>query len=103
MEIHTHAALEQGSPLSAYTAQVIPKNEEIVIKVSHCGVCHSDLHMIDNDWGMSSYPLVPGHEVVGEVVETGNTVNHLKVGDRVGVGWQRSACLHNRSWFQIGI
>ena len=48
--------------------------------------------MIDNHWGMSRYPLVPGHEVVGEVVEIGPRVNQISVGDRVGVGWQRSAC-----------
>jgi uncharacterized zinc-type alcohol dehydrogenase-like protein len=49
--------------------------------------------MMDNDWQMAQYPLVPGHEVVGEVVEAGSGVKHLKTGQRVGVGWQRSACL----------
>ncbi len=52
--------------------------------------------MIDNDWGQSKYPLVPGHEVIGEVAEIGPQVTHLKVGDRVGVGWQRSSCLQCR-------
>lgn len=66
---------------------------DVVIQVTHCGLCHSDVHMIDNDWGMSNYPIVPGHEVVGEVVEVGSQIHHLKKGQRVGVGWQRSACL----------
>jgi len=61
--------------------------------MTHCGLCHSDIHMIDNDWRMAHYPLVPGHELVGEVVELGAGIAHLKVGQRVGVGWQRSACL----------
>ncbi|MCA9524058.1 MAG: NAD(P)-dependent alcohol dehydrogenase [Myxococcales bacterium] len=64
-----------------------------LIRVFACGICHSDVHMIDNDWTISNFPLVPGHEAVGEIVELGSQVRHLEVGDRVGVGWQRSACL----------
>jgi alcohol/geraniol dehydrogenase (NADP+) len=64
----------------------------VEIEISHCGVCHSDLHLIDNDWSVSEYPLVPGHEIVGRVVEASPEAS-LRVGQRVGVGWQRSACL----------
>jgi len=64
---------------------------EIEISITHCGVCHSDLHLIDNDWSVSAYPLVPGHEIVGHVSAVGSEVSY-RVGDRVGVGWQRSAC-----------
>ena len=64
----------------------------MIIRVLACGLCHSDLHMIDNDWRCSEYPLVPGHEVVGIVEETGSQVAHLRPGDRVGVGWQRASC-----------
>lgn len=60
------------------------------------GICHSDIHMIHDDWDISRYPLVPGHEVIGEVVEVGSQVTHLKTGDRVGVGWQQGACMQCR-------
>jgi alcohol/geraniol dehydrogenase (NADP+) len=66
---------------------------DVRIEVTHCGVCHSDIHLIDDDWSIGAYPLVPGHEIVGEVVEHGPQVDHLRVGQRVGVGWQRGACL----------
>jgi uncharacterized zinc-type alcohol dehydrogenase-like protein len=67
--------------------------DEVEIVVSHCGICHSDIHLIDNGWNTSVYPLVPGHEIVGTIAATGSAVKHLVVGQRVGVGWQRSACL----------
>lgn len=66
---------------------------EAEIAVSHCGLCHSDLHLIDDSWNRSRYPLVPGHEIVGTVVACGAQVRDLRPGQRVGVGWQRGACL----------
>ena len=65
---------------------------EIDVAVTHCGVCHTDLHLIDNDLGVSEYPLVPGHEVIGTIAAVGNDVLGLAVGQRVGVGWQRGSC-----------
>jgi alcohol/geraniol dehydrogenase (NADP+) len=67
--------------------------EEVEIKVSHCGVCHSDLSMLDNEWGMSKYPFVPGHEAVGTVVALGHEAKGLKIGQRVGIGWSAYSCL----------
>lgn len=67
--------------------------EEVEIKVSHCGLCHSDLSMLDNEWGMSTYPFVPGHEAIGTVVALGSDAKGLKIGQRVGVGWTASSCL----------
>jgi uncharacterized zinc-type alcohol dehydrogenase-like protein len=64
---------------------------DIEIEISHCGICHSDLHLIDNDWSSSTYPLVPGHEIVGTVSAAGGECR-LALGQRVGMGWQRSAC-----------
>jgi alcohol/geraniol dehydrogenase (NADP+) len=61
--------------------------EQVEIKVSHCGICHSDLSMRDNEWQMTVYPFVPGHEAVGEIVAIGDQVKNLKIGDRVGLGW----------------
>ena len=97
MQIKALAVKKTGGLLEEYKFDVEPpKVHECLIKVLNCGICYSDLHMIDNDWGQSKYPLVPGHEVIGEVAEIGPQVTHLKVGDRVGVGWQRSSCLQCR-------
>ena len=60
--------------------------EDVAIRITYCGICHSDLHMAHNDWGMSVYPMVPGHEIVGEVTGVGSAVTKFKVGDRAAVG-----------------
>lgn len=91
--IHAWAAAERNAPLTRIEKK-IPELQrgEILIKVLSCGVCHSDIHLIDNDWRTSRYPLVPGHEILGEVVSTYSQSSRLKPGQIVGVGWQRSAC-----------
>ncbi|PON58066.1 Alcohol dehydrogenase superfamily, zinc-type [Trema orientale] len=66
--------------------------EDVYIKVICCGVCHTDIHQVKNDLGMSHYPMVPGHEVVGEVVEVGSQVTKFKVGDIVGAGCIVGSC-----------
>ena len=66
---------------------------EVEIDVAYCGICHSDLSMIDNDWGRSQYPLVPGHEVIGTVAAVGAGVTTLVVGDVVGLGWHADYCM----------
>lgn len=70
-----------------------PGPYDVEIAVTHCGICHSDIHLIDNDWGITQYPLVPGHEIVGRITKVGSDVRTLAEGDRVGVGWQCGACL----------
>ena len=60
--------------------------EDVAIKISHCGICHSDLHFAHNDWGISEYPMVPGHEIVGTVTSVGSEVTKYQAGDRVAVG-----------------
>jgi uncharacterized zinc-type alcohol dehydrogenase-like protein len=88
------AALAKGGSLEPWSYEpsaLAPADVEIAI--SHCGLCHSDVHLIDDSWGRSKYPLVPGHEIVGKVAAVGSGVSRLQVGQRVGVGWQRSACL----------
>jgi alcohol/geraniol dehydrogenase (NADP+) len=93
-EIHGWAAPKAGAPLEKITVPLGPLSPfEILLEVKYCGVCHSDLHLIHNDWKISSYPLIPGHEIIGRVVGLGNSVHSLHVGDTVGVGWQRTACL----------
>jgi uncharacterized zinc-type alcohol dehydrogenase-like protein len=69
-------------------------DEWVEVAVEHCGICHSDLSMLDNHWGRSDFPLVPGHEVVGTVVATGSHARRVRVGDRVGVGWYLESCMH---------
>nr|AFK47110.1 unknown [Lotus japonicus] len=66
--------------------------KDVTFKVLYCGICHSDLHMIKNEWGSSVYPLVPGHEIAGVVTEVGSKVQKFKVGDRVGVGCMVNSC-----------
>jgi len=83
-----HAALE---PLSFDPGELGP--DEVEIQVSHCGICHSDLSMLDNEWGMSTFPFVPGHEAVGTVVALGQEAKGLQIGQRVGVGWFAHSCL----------
>ncbi|KAG6583135.1 NADP-dependent alcohol dehydrogenase C 2 [Phytophthora cinnamomi] len=69
-------------------------DEDVEIKVTHCGICGSDVHTLDSGWGPTPYPCVAGHEIVGEVVVVGPGVKNLAVGDRVGVGAQAWACLN---------
>ena len=66
--------------------------QEVEIGISHCGICHSDLHLISNDWSISQYPFIPGHEIIGTVTAVGPEVRSLKVGQRVGLGWQSNSC-----------
>jgi uncharacterized zinc-type alcohol dehydrogenase-like protein len=92
-EIHglaTHAAGAQLLPYKYDPGSIGPN--EVAVKISHCGVCHSDLHLIDNDWGVSKFPFIPGHEIVGTVIEVGSGVRNRKAGERVGIGWQANSC-----------
>jgi alcohol/geraniol dehydrogenase (NADP+) len=91
---HAYAAPSAKSPLEPFTFDPGPLGpEEVEIEVSHCGICHSDLSMLDNDWGMTKYPFVPGHEVTGTVSELGEQAKGLKIGQRVGLGWWSQSCL----------
>ena len=92
-EIHGLAVHAAGAHLLPYKFDPGElKASDVEIKISHCGVCHSDIYLIDNDRGMSKYPFIPGHEIVGTVVEVGDDVKNLTVGERVGVGWQADSC-----------
>jgi alcohol/geraniol dehydrogenase (NADP+) len=89
-----YAATAKGKPLAPFEYNPGPLgDEQVEIRVSHCGICHSDLSMLENEWGMSSYPFVPGHEVVGTIAAAGSHVKRVKVGDRVGLGWYSRSCL----------
>jgi uncharacterized zinc-type alcohol dehydrogenase-like protein len=93
-EFKAYAATSRGGPLQPYSYNPGElAGDDVEIAVSHCGICHSDLSMLDNDWGQSRYPFVPGHEVVGTVTALGREAKGLSVGQRVGVGWTAFSCL----------
>jgi alcohol dehydrogenase (NADP+) len=69
-----------------------PKADEVLIEVLYCGVCHSDVHQVANDWKNTIYPCVPGHEIIGRIVETGSEVSSFETGDIVGVGCMIDSC-----------
>lgn len=74
-----------------------PENDEVLIEVLYCGVCHSDLHQVNNDWKNTIYPCVPGHEVVGRVSKIGSRVTRFKIGEIVGVGCMIDSCMECKS------
>ncbi|KNC95675.1 NADPH-dependent aldehyde reductase Ahr [Trabulsiella odontotermitis] len=95
--IKSYAAKHAGADLEVWeydAGELTP--DDVEVQVEYCGICHSDLSMIDNEWGMSQYPLVAGHEVIGRVVALGSAAQGkgLKVGQRVGVGWTARSCGH---------
>ncbi|MEM6159310.1 NAD(P)-dependent alcohol dehydrogenase [Erwinia sp. P6884] len=97
MKIKSYAAMKPGQALELYeydAGELGP--EEVEVEVEYCGVCHSDLSMIDNEWGISSYPTIAGHEVVGRVSALGEAAKAkgLKPGQRVGIGWTAKSCQH---------
>lgn len=96
--IRAYAAEAAGGPLQPFEYDPGPLlPEQVEISVEHCGICHSDLSMIDAEWGRSQYPLVPGHEIVGTVAALGEQAKGLKIGQRVGLGWFAASCSHCHS------
>ena len=89
----SYAAQDATAPLAPWTInRRDPKPHDVQIDIKYCGVCHSDLHFARNDWGMSVYPLVPGHEIVGVVTAVGEHVKKFKVGDLAGIGCLVDSC-----------
>src|SRR5271165_3094253 len=83
--IHAYAAPAKGAKFEPYEFNPGPlRDEQVEIAVEYCGLCHSDLSMYQNEWGMTAYPFVPGHEVTGNIVAVGDHVITHKVGQRVG-------------------
>ena len=92
--IKAYAANEPGGELKPFEYDPGPLGaNQIEIDVEHCGICHSDLSMLNNDWTITAYPFVPGHEVIGTVGQVGDAVTHLAVGQRVGLGWHAGYCM----------
>ncbi|MDT8895255.1 NAD(P)-dependent alcohol dehydrogenase [Halomonas sp. I1] len=87
-----HAADQPLAPFAFERRQ--PRPDDVAIEILYCGVCHSDLHFARNDWGMTRFPIVPGHEIVGRVTAVGDDVSRFQVGDMVGVGCMVDSCRH---------
>jgi uncharacterized zinc-type alcohol dehydrogenase-like protein len=95
--IRSWAAHAASAPLQPYEFDPGPLGpEEVEIAVEYCGICHSDLSMLDNEWQFTKYPFVPGHEAVGTIVALGEHTKGVQVGQQVGVGWNAASCLHCR-------
>ncbi|MGB3491778.1 MAG: NAD(P)-dependent alcohol dehydrogenase [Elainellaceae cyanobacterium] len=93
--IHAYAAQKNGDKLQPFEYDPGELGaDEVEIDVEYCGICHSDISMLDNDWGMSEYPVVPGHEVVGKVAAVGSQVKNLSLGQTVGLGWFSGSCMY---------
>lgn len=91
--IRSFAAASAGQPLVPFSYDPGPLgDEQVEVAVETCGICHSDLSMLDNEWGQTRYPFVGGHEAVGRIVAAGPAVKRVKVGDTVGVGWYSGSC-----------
>ncbi|MGH7854420.1 MAG: NAD(P)-dependent alcohol dehydrogenase [Candidatus Binatia bacterium] len=94
VKIDGFAALRAGEALRPHQYSLgALRPTEVDIAITHCGICHSDLHLIDNDWGVSTYPLVPGHEIIGTVTRAGSEAAEMGAGRRVGVGWLAGSCM----------
>jgi uncharacterized zinc-type alcohol dehydrogenase-like protein len=92
--IRAYAAHAPKGRLEPFTYDPGPLGaDQVEIDVIACGICHSDLSMLNNEWQMTSYPLVPGHEVIGTITQVGGHVRHLPVGETVGLGWFSGSCM----------
>ncbi len=95
IEVNAYTVRKQGDELCLANYQPPDlQTDQLLIEIICCGVCRSDVHFIENDWGDARYPMVPGHEIVGRVISTGKAVKHFSVGQRVGVSWQQGSCGH---------
>ena len=93
--IRAYAATQAGADLQPFSYDPGPLgDEEVEIRVEHCGICHSDLALIDSEWFPASYPVVPGHEVVGVITALGAQAKGRQIGQRVGIGWHTGSCQH---------
>ena len=92
--VKAYAAPEAGSELEPFEYELGPlASNDIDIRVEHCGLCHTDLSLRDNAWGITEFPFVGGHEAVGTVIDVGPEVSHVKTGDRVGLGGHSYYCM----------
>jgi uncharacterized zinc-type alcohol dehydrogenase-like protein len=95
-----HQAWVASAPKQPMKLEVVDlgpfQPEDVEIAVEHCGLCHSDLSILNNEWGISQYPAILGHEVIGRVTAIGPNAKGVTIGQRVGVGWHSGSCMHCR-------
>ena len=95
MKIDAWAAMAPKQKLQRHTYESGPlAADDVEIEVEACGLCHSDISIINNEWGISTFPVIPGHEVIGRISALGSSAKGLKIGQRVGVGWGSGSCMH---------
>lgn len=88
-----YAAQQPTTPLAPFSfSRRDPKENDVVVEIEFCGVCHSDIHSVRNEWGNAVYPMVPGHEIIGRIAATGSKATRFKAGQRVGVGVIIDSC-----------
>ncbi len=93
MHARGYAAMSASAPLVPFRFERRdPRPDDVHIEILYCGVCHSDIHTVRDDWGPAAYPVVPGHEIIGRVVGVGSAVTRFRPGDRVGVGCLVDSC-----------
>ena len=93
MKVKAYAAFAKSEELKPFEYEARNLESDFIdVEISHCGICHSDIHLLDDGLGITKYPYVPGHEIIGKISAAGDSVKNLKVGDRVGVGWQSGSC-----------
>src|SRR4051794_22613319 len=93
IKAHGYAAFNPKSPLGPFEFERRDlKPHDVLIDIAYCGICHSDIHQVRDEWGGSIFPMVPGHEIVGHVAKVGSGVKRFKPGDSVGVGCMVDAC-----------
>ena len=93
--VQAWAAMEPKQKLERYEYDARPIGpEEVEVEVETCGICHSDLSVVNNEWGISTFPAVPGHEIIGRIVAVGPYAKGVTIGQHVGIGWSAESCMH---------
>lgn len=93
IQVYGYASTQAKGPLTLYEFERRePLDHDVVIDIQYCGICHSDIHQVSDEWGGSTFPMVPGHEIAGIVSQVGTNVSRYKVGERVGVGCFVDSC-----------
>jgi alcohol dehydrogenase (NADP+) len=93
LQVIGYAAKEANASLTPFSFERRDLlDHDVVIDIQYCGICHTDIHQVKNEWGRSNYPMVPGHEIVGNISQVGSQVTRFKIGDKVGIGCFVDSC-----------